>query len=144
MRLLLERGLTSQVARVRIDLYGSLAATGKGHGAHSAIMFGFVGKEPETVDIEDIPGLLEAIRMGSLRTPWGPGIEFSEKMNLDFKRLKLPPLHPNGMHFTALNANSQILLDEFIYSLGDGFIATEEEMKRPSSPYRGRFRNHEN
>jgi L-serine dehydratase len=134
MRLLRERGFTSQVARVRCDLYGSLAATGKGHGTDSAILLGFLGQEPETIEIENIPGLLQAIRKGSLKTPWGTELEFSEKNDLDFKRLKPLPVHPNGMHFTALNADGEILVDEVIYSLGGGFIATEEEIKHPISP----------
>lgn len=133
MRLLKARGLTDQVARVRCDLYGSLAATGKGHGTDSAIMLGFLGEEPETIGIEKIPDMLQAIRHGTLKTPWGSDLEFSEKTDLDFKRLKPLPLHPNGMHFTALNPHGEILADEVIYSLGGGFIATEDEMKKPVS-----------
>ncbi|MCU0748178.1 MAG: L-serine ammonia-lyase [Akkermansiaceae bacterium] len=131
MRCLMDRGLTSQVARVRCDLYGSLAATGKGHGTDSAIMLGFLGEEPETIAIENIESLLLTIRTGVLKTPWGSEIGFSEKLDLDFKRLKPLPLHPNGMHFSALNAQGEVIGDEVIYSLGGGFISTEEEMKQP-------------
>jgi L-serine dehydratase len=133
MRQLADQGLASQVARVRCDLYGSLAATGKGHGTDSAVMLGFLGEEPEAIEIEKIPNLLAAIRMGSLKTPWGNELPFDERFDLDFKRLKPLPLHPNGMHFTALNAGGEVIADEVIYSLGGGFIATEEEMKDPPS-----------
>ena len=133
MRFLADRDLASQVARVRCDLYGSLAATGKGHGTDSAIMLGFLGEEPEAIEIEKIPSLLASIRMGSLNAPWGTQLAFDEKLDLDFKRLKPLPIHPNGMHFTALNASGEILADEVIYSLGGGFIATEDEMKKPSA-----------
>ena len=131
VRGLQEKGLAPQVARLRCDLYGSLAATGKGHGSVSAILLGFLGEEPETVDIESIPGKLAAIRSGALQAPWGADLAFDEKADLDFKRLKPLPLHPNGMHFTALNADGQPIADEVVYSLGGGFIATEAEMQRP-------------
>ena len=131
VRGLQEKGLAPQVARLRCDLYGSLAATGKGHGTDAAILLGFLGEEPEAVDIESIPEKLAAIRSGSLRTPWGAELPFDEKADLDFKRLKPLPLHPNGMHFTALDAGGQPIADEVVYSLGGGFIATEAEMKAP-------------
>ncbi len=126
-----EKGLAPRVARLRCDLYGSLAATGKGHGTDAAILLGFRGAEPETVDIESIPEQLAEIRAGHLRTPWGADLPFDEKADLDFKRLKPLPLHPNGMHFTALDAADQPIADEVVYSLGGGFIATEAEMQRP-------------
>ncbi|MBK1883709.1 L-serine ammonia-lyase [Luteolibacter pohnpeiensis] len=131
MRELMENGLSASVTRVRCDLYGSLAATGKGHGTDSAVLLGFLGEEPETIDIESIPEKLATIRSGKLATPWGTTISFNERSDLDFKRLKPLPLHPNGMHFTALSADGAILADSVIYSLGGGFISTEEEMKNP-------------
>ena len=124
-------GLAPRVARLRCDLYGSLAATGKGHGTDSAILLGFLGEEPETVAIDAIPEKLAAIRAGNLLTPWGAELDFDEKRDLDFKRLKPLPLHPNGMHFTALDESGAPLADAVVYSLGGGFIASEEEMKAP-------------
>src|SRR5688500_7828673 len=61
MRELREKGLKDQVARVRCDCYGSLAATGKGHGTDSAILLGFLGEEPESVEIDTIPAKLAEI-----------------------------------------------------------------------------------
>ncbi len=131
VRRLIDEGLAPRVCRLRCDLYGSLAATGKGHGTDSAILLGFLGEEPETVVIDSIPEKLAAIRSGKLLTPWGTALDFDEKRDLDFKRLKPLPLHPNGMHFTALDANGEPLADAVIYSLGGGFIAGEEEMQAP-------------
>ena len=133
-------GLAPRVAGLRCDLYGSLAATGKGHGTDSAILLGFLGEEPETVVIDSVPEKLAAIRAGKLLTPWGAVLDFDEKRDLDFKRLKPLPLHPNGMHFSALDENGEPLADAVVYSLGGGFIASEEEMKAPpaaevSQPY---------
>ncbi|MEN9974978.1 MAG: hypothetical protein RLZZ282_984 [Verrucomicrobiota bacterium] len=127
-------GLTARVTRLRCDLYGSLAATGKGHGTDTAVMLGWLGEEPETVDVNAIPALLEEIRFTQqLRVPWGASLHFEKKRDLDFKRLKPLPMHPNGMHLMALDAEDAPVFEEVYYSLGGGFIATESEMKQPAA-----------
>ncbi|RYD35272.1 MAG: L-serine ammonia-lyase [Verrucomicrobiaceae bacterium] len=128
---LVASGRHTHLARLRCDLYGSLAATGKGHGTDGAIILGFLGELPDTIDIDSIPGKLAKVHAGTLRLPWGGEIRFDAKRDLDFKRLKPLPLHPNGMHFTALDHAGMPLADEVCYSLGGGFIATEGEMKSP-------------
>lgn len=133
MRELQESGKACRVARVRCDLYGSLAATGKGHGTDSAVLLGFSGEEPESIVIDSIPEKLAAVRLGKLKTSWGAILDFDEKNDLCFKRLKPLPLHPNGMHFTALDGDGGILADSVVYSLGGGFIASEREMKCPAA-----------
>ncbi|MEO0018953.1 MAG: hypothetical protein RLZZ522_2236 [Verrucomicrobiota bacterium] len=133
VRKLESSGLAPRVARLRCDLYGSLAATGKGHGTDNAIVLGFLGEEPETVVIETMAARLRAIRQAKeLPLPWGATIPFDETKDLNFKRLKPLPLHPNGMHFTALDAAGEPLADAVIYSTGGGFIATEAELKKPA------------
>jgi L-serine dehydratase len=127
-----ETGLAPRVARLRCDLYGSLAATGKGHGTDGAIMLGFLGEDPESIDVDSIPSRLSGIREQKLiATPWGGLLPFHEKQDLDFKRHKPLPLHPNGMHFMALGEDGAVLCEDVIYSVGGGFIATEDEMKHP-------------
>jgi L-serine dehydratase len=127
--------LAPRVARLRCDLYGSLAATGKGHGTHDAIVLGFLGEDPETLAIETVAARLKAIRQSrQLVPPWGGTLCFSESKDLSFKRLKPLPLHPNGMHFTALDARDEPVADAVFYSTGGGFIASEEELKHPPSP----------
>ena len=124
-------GLAPQVARLRCDFYGSLAATGKGHGTDGAVMAGFQGEEPETVDVDGMPLTLAEIRRSKhLRTPWGAELAFDEKRDLDFKRLKPLPLHPNGMHFMALDAMDAPVSEDIYYSLGGGFIASDAEMRQ--------------
>ncbi len=123
----------AKVARLQCDLYGSLAATGKGHGTDTAIMLGMVGNEPERVPISLVPEILDQIRnSGTLE--WLPDhqVAFDAKADLTFHRLTPLPLHPNGMHFIASDAAGNILAEEIYYSLGGGFIATEDEMKNPS------------
>lgn len=122
-----------RVARIRCDLYGSLAATGKGHATDVAVMMGFLGEEPESIDVDAIPELLATIRLTRrIRVPWGVELEFDERQDLDFKHLKPLPLHPNGMHFLALDREGVPLAEEVYYSLGGGFIATEAELKQGS------------
>ncbi len=126
-------GLASRVGQLRCVLYGSLAATGIGHGTDKAIILGFMGEEPEHVDVDRIPARLADLREGKCLTlPWGVEIAFDEKNDLDFKRQRPLPLHPNGMHFMALDVDETIVCEEIIYSLGGGFIATEAEMKLPT------------
>src|SRR5690606_32420349 len=74
VRRLTDGGIASRVTRLRCDLYGSLAATGKGHGTDTAILLGFLGEEPETISIDSIPGKLAAIRAGKLEAPWGASL----------------------------------------------------------------------
>jgi L-serine dehydratase len=125
-------GITRRVARLRCDLYGSLAATGKGHGTDRAIILGFMGHLPESIDVDEIENMLENVgKSGVLPTPWGAGIPFDARRDLDFKRLRPLPRHPNGMHFTALDEAGEALADAVIYSLGGGFIASDAEMENP-------------
>ena len=130
-----EAGVAPSVARLRCDLYGSLAATGKGHGTDRALMLGFMGEQPETTDVERIHERVESVRKTKhIATPWGARIGFDPARDLTFKRLKPLPRHPNGMHFTALDAAGEPLLDAVIYSLGGGFIASDREMDTPAPP----------
>lgn len=126
-------GMASEVIRLGCDLYGSLAATGKGHGTDIAVMLGFAGDDPETVDVDSVPERVSRIKStGKLPVCWGGELDFVAKRDLDFKRLKPLPLHPNGMHFTAIDAAGQVVHEEIYYSLGGGFVATDAEMKQPS------------
>jgi L-serine dehydratase len=121
--------LAPRVAGVRCDCYGSLAATGKGHGTDTAIILGFLGEEPESVAVDSVAEMLAEVRTVGLRLPWGTVVAFDARRDLDFKRLKPLPQHPNGMHFSALDSGGELLAEEVVYSLGGGFIATEAEMR---------------
>lgn len=129
----LEKSHHSQkVATVRCDLYGSLAATGKGHGTGIAIIFGFMGEMPDTIEVTAMDKRLADLKKsGKLTLSNGHEISFNEKDHIDYHRLKPLPLHPNGMHYMALDTEGNILVEEIFYSLGGGFIATEAEMKSP-------------
>jgi len=126
------------VSRLHCKLYGSLAATGKGHGTDQAIILGFTGDSPESVDIDAIADQLEEIqKSGTLTLPDGREIPFDAKKDLDFSRMKALPRHPNGMHFAALDDSGEIIAEDIIYSLGGGFIISDgqwDEKTQDTSP----------
>ncbi|NBX96921.1 MAG: L-serine ammonia-lyase [Betaproteobacteria bacterium] len=126
---LLADGLLKQTTRVRCELFGSLGATGKGHGSDKAVLLGLCGHEPETVDVEQIPSLLQAIRQEAhLRfVHEGHAHEwpFDEKHDLIFHRTVALPFHANGLSFTAWSGDGRELINRRYYSVGGGFVVSE-------------------
>jgi L-serine dehydratase len=120
-------GLAARTARVRAELYGSLGATGKGHGSDKAVLLGLAGHEPDTVDVDAIPQLLQAIRAhGRIALAQGPTIAFDEKNDLVFHRRESLPFHANGMRFHAFDAAGTALAERTYYSVGGGFVISDE------------------
>jgi L-serine dehydratase len=126
----LERsGLLEQAAAVRVELYGSLGATGRGHGTDKAVMLGLMGETPEGVEVESIPALVERIRAeGRLPLLGRREIAFAEAAHLLFLRKSLP-FHPNGMRFAALSGSGSELVARVYYSVGGGFVVDEDAAK---------------
>jgi L-serine dehydratase len=123
---LADAGLIDQAASVRCWLHGSLGATGKGHASDVAVLLGLSGHEPDTVDIDSVPALLAEIRSTQQLALAGQHpIAFCEKENLLFMRAPLP-FHANGMRFVALDAAGQELANRVYYSVGGGFILSDE------------------
>ncbi|NCT85720.1 MAG: L-serine ammonia-lyase, partial [Comamonadaceae bacterium] len=119
-------GLLERVARVQVILYGSLGATGKGHGSDKAVLLGLAGHEPDTVDVEAIPALLDGIRSGDLNLIGQHKIAFDESKDLIFKRRESLPFHANGMRCLAFDAEGGELANRVYYSVGGGFIVSDE------------------
>jgi len=120
-------GLLAQVRSVRVALYGSLGLTGPGHGSDKAVMLGLEGSEPATVDVDEIPARLEAIRQrGHLRLLGEHEIAFTAGKNLEFNRRKKLGYHPNGMRFTASGADGEVIRQRDYYSVGGGFVHDED------------------
>ncbi len=116
------------VARIQVNLHGSLACTGKGHATDSAIILGLMGCQPHTLDPDDVEGLLRAVHQSSRLTLPGIGeIDFAPHHDLVFDYGEELPRHTNGMRFTACDAAGSTLLTEDYYSLGGGFIARGHE-----------------
>ena len=99
-------GLFEATAAVKAELFGSLGATGRGHGSDKAIVLGLLGETPEGVAVESIPEIVAAVKQsGRLRLLGRHEIAFREAEHLVMQRSTLP-FHPNGLRFTALMRNS--------------------------------------
>jgi len=120
-------GLLAPTARICSQMYGSLGATGKGHGTDKAVLLGLLGHEPDTVDVERIGAELKGIREGKSITLLGThAIAFNEKTDLIFYRGETLPFHANGMRFTAFDAAGAELTSRVYYSVGGGFVVSDE------------------
>jgi L-serine dehydratase len=119
-------GLMPRVRSVRVSLYGSLGLTGPGHGSDKAVLLGLEGERPATVDVDAIPGRLEAIkRRGTVRLLGEHEIAFTVGEHLEFNRRKKLGYHPNGMRFTAYDGAGAAIREHAYYSIGGGFVADE-------------------
>jgi L-serine dehydratase len=115
-------GLLPKVAAVRTELFGSLGATGKGHGTDKAVILGLMGETPEEVDTTTVQPRIDAIRSAQQLDLLGcHPVSFVEKQHILFRRSALP-YHPNGMTFAALNADGAFLDAATYYSVGGGFV----------------------
>jgi L-serine dehydratase len=119
-------GLLDRTVRVQVILYGSLGATGKGHGSDKAVLLGLAGHEPDSVDVEAIPALLDAIRAGELNVVGHKRIRFDEAKDLVFKRRESLPFHANGMRCVAFDADDAEIASRIYYSVGGGFVVSDE------------------
>jgi L-serine dehydratase len=123
-----------QTSAIRAELFGSLGATGRGHGSDRAVILGLMGETPEGVDIESIPAKVAAVRdTGRLNVLHEREVTFRPKEDLHFLRESLP-FHPNGMRFTALDAQGAPLRSRIYYSVGGGFVVDEKETGGASAP----------
>ncbi|HEK1010494.1 TPA: L-serine ammonia-lyase [Pseudomonas putida] len=119
-------GLLASTVSVKAELYGSLGATGKGHGSDKAVLLGLEGEHPDTVDTESIPARLQAIRSSSrLRLLGEHEIAFVEKQHLAMIRKPLA-YHPNGMIFRAFDAAGLQIRSREYYSVGGGFVVDQD------------------
>ena len=124
-------GLLDRIARVQVDLYGSLALTGLGHGTDRAILLGLAGNEPAAIDPAAIESTVAAIRASRRVDIAGKRrLEFDESRDVVFHRDQMfPPeartRHPNGVRFTAFDAGGAILAERTFFSIGGGFIVED-------------------
>ena len=120
-------GVLTTVATIKVELFGSLGATGHGHGSDKAVLLGLEGDSPDSIDVTTVAARLAAIReqhqlniLGSHRIP------FVEADHLIMHKRKSLPFHPNGMTFRAFDDNASVLAEQTFYSVGGGFVVDEE------------------
>ncbi len=123
-----EEGQLEQCARVRVELFGSLALTGRGHGSDKAVLMGLEGHWPNEIDPDLIPAALARIRAEKKLTLSGRhAIAFDEKSDLVFNKRQKLPFHSNGMRFSAFDADGEVLAAREYYSVGGGFVVNQDE-----------------
>jgi L-serine dehydratase len=121
-----KRSLLDQTRRIQVELFGSLGATGKGHGSDKAILLGLEGETPEFVDTGQIEERLADIRQrGDLLLEGGHRIAFNESQDLVLHKKRSLPYHSNGMRFIAFDGRGDQLLATQYYSVGGGFVVDE-------------------
>jgi L-serine dehydratase len=123
---LAEDGRLEQTTRVRAELFGSLGATGRGHGSDKAVVLGLLGERPETVDTDTFGARFASVReSGRVCLLGRHEVEFGADDLILHRRVSLP-FHPNGLRFTAFNG-AETVRERAYYSVGGGFVVTEAE-----------------
>jgi L-serine dehydratase len=126
-------GLLPAVARVKVELFGSLGATGHGHGSVKAVVLGLAGEEPETVDPAAADPLVESVRAsGTLVLLGRHQVDFDVDADVILHRRKRLDFHSNGMRFAAFDAGGAEISARTYYSVGGGFVLREDEAGRPT------------
>jgi len=121
-----ELGVLEKVRKVKITLYGSLAATGKGHHTPQAILLGLEGSDPETIDPPTITPRYTSILSSSLLCLGGTHtIPFTASSDLLFQSTISLPTHPNGMRFSVFDEAGDLLATNEYFSVGGGFVVNE-------------------
>ncbi|WP_434361534.1 L-serine ammonia-lyase [Parasalinivibrio latis] len=127
-----EDKLIVTVSRVVCELYGSLGATGVGHGTGPAILMGLEGDTPECIDPDSVEPRLESIQKnGTLNLGGGFELAYSYENDMKYIPLENLPHHPNGMRLTATDCSGTVLLSKVYYSVGGGFVLDETEIEQP-------------
>ncbi|WP_206861469.1 L-serine ammonia-lyase [Lysobacter changpingensis] len=118
----------ARTVRVRAEVFGSLALTGRGHGTDKAVLMGLEGHLPNEIDPDLIPAALERIRSTKrIRLFDRHEIGFDEKHDLIMNKRQKLPFHTNGMRFTAFDADGNVIATRDYYSVGGGFVVNQDE-----------------
>ncbi|WP_425418510.1 L-serine ammonia-lyase [Oricola indica] len=121
----------AEVAGLSVSLHGSLAFTGVGHATDRAVILGLAGYQPDAIDPDAMDDILEMVKAGkSVSPPGHPTYRFDPNEDLVFDRKEPLPGHANGMAFSARDADGTMLLRRVYYSIGGGFIVSEDELAR--------------
>jgi L-serine dehydratase len=118
-------GLIDRVARVRVELFGSLGATGHGHGSARAVILGLAGETPEHVDTSGVQGFVDAVQASGRVVLLGRHEVALSDDDLVLHRRQSLPFHPNGMQFWAFDGSGAVLAERTYYSVGGGFVVDE-------------------
>lgn len=116
------------IKRVKVELFGSLAHTGRGHGTDRAILLGLMGEVPDFVDTRAAEGVINSIRdAGTIMLLHKHVVPFSLATDMIFNFVEMLPVHSNGMRFTLFDASGNVTVTRDLYSIGGGFVVDEDE-----------------
>src|SRR6476646_582225 len=118
-------GVLADVVRVRAELFGSLGATGHGHGSDRAVILGLEGETPESVDTDSVTDRVAAAKNAERVVLMGKHEVTLADDDLVLHRRESLPFHPNGMRFYAYGADDECLRERTYYSVGGGFVVDE-------------------
>jgi L-serine dehydratase len=125
------RPADAKVDRIAASLHGSLAYTGVGHGTDRAVILGLAGETPVSIDPDLADGIVAKIKEERRVSPAGhPTYRFDPAVDLVLDKKTPLPGHANGMAFYAYDADDRLLLKRIYYSIGGGFVVSEEELQR--------------
>jgi L-serine dehydratase len=128
-----EAGALTLATRVRVELRGSLALTGIGHGTDKAAMLGLMGFLPEETDPDEAEAAVAAVRAERrLRLARGPEIGFDPARDIELRGDIIPERHPNEMRLSLHDAAGALLFEQTFYSVGGGFIASARQLDAPA------------
>lgn len=121
------------VGTLKVELFGSLALTGKGHATDSAVILGLLGQRPDLVDPDAVAGLVQQVTTRKmLDLPGGHSVAFDPVVDIEFLKRQMLPRHPNAMRCTA--GGDGWLLSRTYYSVGGGFVVTDDEPAGSAEP----------
>jgi L-serine dehydratase len=130
-----QKALLAAADRVEVDLYGSLALTGKGHATDRAVLLGLSGQQPDKLDPDEAEEIVARIRdSGRLILGGAHDIAFDEARDLRFLQRERLPHHSNGMRFAAFDAGGNLLESGVYYSTGGGAVIDEAAIARNAPP----------
>ncbi|MFT3860470.1 L-serine ammonia-lyase [Micropruina sp.] len=124
------QGRLTDVVRVRVDLYGSLGSTGRGHHSDRAVLLGLLGEAPETVEPTQVGPTVERVLTQHRISLLGRHeIAFDPAGDLILHRRRALPEHPNGMRFRFVGADGDLIADRVMFSIGGGFVVDADELR---------------
>lgn len=128
-----EAGALARAARAKVDLHGSLALTGIGHGTDKAAILGLLGFAPDETDPDEAEKSFARVKFSKrLKLHEGPEIKFDPARDIDLRGDIIPTVHPNEMRLTLYDADGAAIFEQVYYSVGGGFIASAKQLTAPA------------
>jgi L-serine dehydratase len=128
-----EAGVLDKAARIFVELHGSLALTGLGHGTDKAAILGLLGEQPDRIDPDAAEAAVARVRSEKrLKLAGGPDVAFDPARDIDLRGDVIPKLHPNEMLLKLFDAVGEELFAQTYYSVGGGFIASAKQLASPA------------